>query len=148
MRLETGEEIEAEIVVSNADPKSTFTKLIDACSLPAGFKGFGEKVQGLSTRSASMKLHAVLRRLPDFSKYLRPGDDENLVAMVRIMPSADYLEASWRDAMNGVPTRYPIMQLQIPTVFDPTPRPSRQARDVDLGYLRAVTSPRRLMGRD
>ena len=76
VRLETGEEIEAEIVVSNADPKTTFTKLIDACSLPAGFQGFGEKVQGLSTRSASLKLHAALSRLPDFSKYLRPGDAE------------------------------------------------------------------------
>ena len=123
VRLETSEEIEAEIVVSNADPKTTFTKLIDACSLPAGFQGFAKKVQGLSTRSASLKLHAALNRLPDFSKYLRSGDAETVAAMVRIMPSADYLEASWRDAMNGVPTRYPIMQLQIPTVFDPTLAP-------------------------
>ena len=124
VRLETGDEIEADVVVSNADPKTTFTKLIDESSLPPGFPGFAEKVQGLSTRSASLKLHAALSRLPDFSKYLRPDDAETLVAMVRIMPTPDYIESSWRDAMNGVPTRYPIMQLQIPTVFDPTLAPA------------------------
>ena len=119
--LETGEEIEADIVVSNADPKSTFTRLVDEHALPSGF---ADKVRGLSTRSASMKLHAVLKRLPDFSRYLRPGDSESLIAMVRIMPTLDYIESSWRDAMNGTPTRYPIMQLQIPTVFDPTLAPA------------------------
>ena len=40
VRLESGEEIEAAIVVSNADPKSTFTRLIDERSLPNGFPGF------------------------------------------------------------------------------------------------------------
>ena len=123
VRLETGEEVESDIVISNADPKSTFTKLVDEKSLSPGFPGFAKKVQGLSTQSASLKLHAVLSRLPDFSRYLRPGDAETLVSMVRIMPTPDYIEASWRDAMNGVPTRYPIMQLQIPTVFDPTLAP-------------------------
>ena len=126
VRLESGEEIEAAIVVSNADPKSTFTRLIDERSLPngfPGFPGFTEAVQGLSTRSASLKLHATFRQLPDFSRYLRPDDAETLIAMVRITPSLDYIESSWSDAMNGIPTRYPLMQLQIPTVFDPTLAP-------------------------
>ena len=121
VRLETDEEIEADIVVSNADPKSTFMCLVDEDALPPGFP---EKVQALSTRSASLKLHAVLKRLPDFSRYLRADDDDSLIAMVRIMPTPDYIESSWRDAMNGTPTRYPIMQLQIPTVFDPTLAPA------------------------
>ena len=118
--LETGEEMRADIVISNADPKSTFMCLVDEDALPSGFT---EKVRGLSTRSASMKLHAVLKRLPDFSRYLRPGDPDSLIAMVRIMPTPDYIESSWREAMNGTPTRHPIMQLQIPTVFDPTLAP-------------------------
>ena len=43
--------------------------------------------------------------------------------MIRIMPSLDAIEASWRDAMAGIPTRHPLMQLQIPTVIDPTLAP-------------------------
>ncbi len=46
-----------------------------------------------------------------------------MIAMVRIIPSRDYIESSWRDAMNGIPTRYPLTRLQIPTVFDPTLAP-------------------------
>ncbi len=66
VRLESGEETKAAIVVSNADPKSTFTRLIDERSLPNGFQGFSDAVQGLSTLSASLKLHATFRQLPYF----------------------------------------------------------------------------------
>jgi phytoene dehydrogenase-like protein len=38
--------------------------------------------------------------------------------MVRINPSVDNFIASWRDAMEGTPTRHPLMQVQIPTVLD------------------------------
>lgn len=118
--LAGGESLSAGVVLSNADPKSTFLRLVKGEALPLGFVA---AVTRLKTRSASLKLHAVLRRLPDFSRFLGPDDDESRVAMVRIMPSLDAIAASWRDAMAGIPTRHPLMQLQIPTVLDPTLAP-------------------------
>jgi len=118
--LAGGESLSAGVVLSNADPKTTFLRLMEPEMLPAGFR---DAVGQLRTRSASLKLHAVLKRLPDFSRYLTAEDDESRVAMVRIMPSLDAIEASWRDAMDGIPTRHPLMQLQIPTVLDPTLAP-------------------------
>ena len=44
--------------------------------------------------------------------------------MIRVLPSVDAIEASWNDAMSGIPTRYPLMQIQIPSVLDPTLAPS------------------------
>lgn len=118
--LASGETLTAPYILSNADPKTTYLRLIDPAALPAGFP---DAVARLKTRSASLKLHAVLKRLPDFSRFLRPDDDLSRLAMIRIMPSLDAIEASWRDAMAGIPTRHPLMQLQIPTVIDPTLAP-------------------------
>ena len=33
------------------------------------------------------------------------------------------LKRGWRDAMSGIPTRYPLMQVHIPSVVDPTLAP-------------------------
>ncbi len=120
VRLDSGEEIDSRLVLSNADPKSTLLCLVNEGHLHPSFV---ERVSALSTRSASLKLHAALDRLPDFSSRLAPDHDETQAAMVRIMPSLDQIEASWRDAMNGRPTRYPLVQLQIPSLFDPTLAP-------------------------
>ena len=121
VELENGESLIASLVLSNADPKSTFLRLVDESNLPGGFVS---QVRSLKTRSASLKFHAALKRLPDFDRFLRPGLDETSLAMIRVLPSVDAIEASWNDAISGIPTRYPLMQIQIPSVLDPTLAPS------------------------
>ena len=120
VQLTSGETMTADIVLSNADPKSTFLRLIDDAVLPGDFVA---AIRGLKSRSASLKIHGTLRRLPDFSRFLQPDDNETRLAMLRVMPHLDDVEASWRDAMAGIPTRYPLMQIQIPSVLDPTLAP-------------------------
>ena len=102
--LASGETLTASHILSNADPKTTFLRLVDPAALPAGFP---DAVARLKTRSASLKLHAVLKRLPDFSRFLRSDDDLSRLAMIRIMPNLDAIEASWRDAMAGIPRAIP-----------------------------------------
>ena len=118
--LASGESLSASIVLSNADPKSTFLRLVDETHLPSDFVA---GVRSLRTRSASLKFHAALKKLPDFSRFLRPEQDESALAMIRIWQDVEGIEASWRDAMSGIPTRYPLMQVQIPSVVDPTLAP-------------------------
>ena len=119
--LEEGESLSARVVLSNADPKSTFLCLVDESDLP---NEFIQNIRSLRTRSASLKFHAALRRLPGFDGFLRAGLNEASLAMIRVLPSVDAIEASWNDAMSGVPTRYPLMQIQIPSVLDPTLAPA------------------------
>ena len=123
VKLGSGESLNAPIVLSNADPKSTFLCLVDESDLPGNFV---TEVRSLTTRSASLKFHAALRKLLDFSRFLRPDQDESALAMIRIWQDVEGIEASWRDAMSGVPTRYPLMQVQIPSVVDPTLAPPGQ----------------------
>lgn len=121
VQLSTGEVIGSPVVLSNADPKRTFLRLVPEGALRPDFTS---AVRRLKTTSASLKLHAVLKRLPDFSRYLGPDYEQRLPPMVRMNPSLDTLLASWGDAQRGIPTRHPLMQVQIPTVLDHTLAPA------------------------
>ena len=115
VRLAGGEEIRSSIVVSNADPKRTFTTLfrpgdIDDETL--------KRVKGWKTKAGSMKFLAATNESPDLSGYLGSGYDRDSVSGFRIGPSLDYYQRSWDDAAAGRPTRYPMIGANLPTVFD------------------------------
>jgi phytoene dehydrogenase-like protein len=118
--LADGEVVRAERVVSNADPKRTFLRLVPADALPPGFR---DAVGRLGTRAAYLKFHAALRELPDFSRYLGPGLDPRYLAQVKLCPSVETFLRAWQDAEAGRPARTPLMEVQIPSVVDPTLAP-------------------------
>ncbi len=115
--------IEADVILSNADPKRTFLRLLDPGALEPAFL---ESVRRLKTTVSCLKLHCALRGLPDFSRYLGEGHDPRHLAQMRICPSVAYFEQSWEEAKAGRPTSCPVMYVQIPTVYDPTLAPPGQ----------------------
>jgi len=115
-----GSRIAADVVVSNADPKRTFLRLVPPDALAAEFR---EQIAALSTRAAYFKFHAALRELPDFSAYLGPGFDPRYLAQVKICPSAEAFVAAWQDAQAGRLPRAPLMEVQIPSVYDDSMAP-------------------------
>jgi phytoene dehydrogenase-like protein len=120
-RLTDGSEIRARVVVSNADPKRTFLRLVGAEHLPAAFV---RQVERLKTDAAYLKFHAALSDLPDFSRYLGPKHDPRVLASTKICPSVAYFAGSWEDARHGRLSRTPVMEVQIPSVCDPTMAPA------------------------
>ena len=120
VELVNGELLEADIVMSNADPKRTFLKLLNGSGLDTDFLG---DIKSLKTESASAKFLCSLKELPDFSAYLGSEYDPKNLAMVCICPSLEYSEQSWIDSKNGKVSKTPIIQLQIPSVYDKTVAP-------------------------
>ena len=120
VQLQDGEVIDADIVLSNADPKRTFLKLLDAADLDPEVV---EAVKALKTESASAKFLCALRELPDFSAHLGEGYNPEYLAMMSLCPSVENPERSWNDAKHGRVPDTPIIQVQIPTVYDPTVAP-------------------------
>ena len=120
VRLVNGDVLKADVVVSNADPKRTFTRLVDAGDLDEDFLA---DVHALKTNSASVKFLCALRALPDFSPALGSEYDPTHVAMMRVCPSMETIEASWEDAKNGRVSREPAIEVQIPSVYDKTVAP-------------------------
>jgi len=117
VRLEGGGEISSRIVVSNGDPKQTLLKLVGEEDLPSEFF---RRTTRLKTNTAYLKFHAALKRLPDFSRSVAEDVEPRSLANIKICPSIEYFEKSWHDARQGRPANEPVLEIQIPSVYDLT----------------------------
>jgi phytoene dehydrogenase-like protein len=111
--LESGEEIRSSIVASNLDPKRTFLKLVEEKELPAEFV---DGIRKFRTEGTSLKMNLALRGLPSFTALPGPGPHHG--ATMHICPSVEYVERAWDDAKYGRPSRFPLIEMTIPTMYD------------------------------
>ena len=117
--LESGEEIEAAIVASNLTPQETFLHLVDARELPADFV---DSIRKYRSEGTSCKINLALDGLPDFRALPgAPGPQHR--ATMHICPSIEYVERAWDDAKYGLPSQSPLLELTIPTMYDPSLAP-------------------------
>ena len=116
--LEDGEEIDADAVVSNADPRRTFISLVGEKHFDAGFVS---QVGRYKYRGSSGKVNLALDRLPDFT--CRPGDGVHIRGDIAVAPSVDYLERAFDDAKYGSFSKRPYLNVVIPSLVDPSVAP-------------------------
>jgi len=116
--LESGEEIEADQVLSSVDARLTFVDLIDSSCLDAGFV---DEVKRYKFRGSSGKVNLALDALPDFT--CLPGAGEHLRGAISFSPSVDYMEQAYDDAKYGRFSRRPYIDTIIPTLVDPSMAP-------------------------
>jgi phytoene dehydrogenase-like protein len=110
--LASGEEIGATTVVSSADPKRTFLRLLGSEHLDAGFV---RRVSQMRSRGLTAKLHLALDRLPQFPGLNEPELSSRLV----VAPSADYIERAYNHAKYEEFSEQPMLEVTIPTLLDP-----------------------------
>ncbi|MGE0580838.1 MAG: phytoene desaturase family protein [Steroidobacteraceae bacterium] len=110
--LESGEEIAADIVVSNADPKTTFLKLLGARHLDAEF---ARRVQHFRTQGCAAKLHLALDGVPEFHGVPPEQLGERLI----VAPDLGYVEAAFNPAKYREFSAAPVMEITIPSLHDP-----------------------------
>ncbi|HZB78553.1 MAG TPA: NAD(P)/FAD-dependent oxidoreductase [Actinomycetota bacterium] len=116
--LESGEQIEARIVLSSLDSRWTFIKLLEDGVLDPAFR---EEVLRYKYRGSSGKVNLALDGLPELA--CKPGTGEWLRGAVSFSPSLDYMERAYDDAKYGRPSRRPYIDMIIPTLVDPTMAP-------------------------
>ena len=121
--LKDGGVIGADVVLSNADPKRTFLKLVEREVLEPDFVA---GIERLKTDISCLKFHCALRELPDFSAYFGEDLEPRHLAQVRICPSVAYFEQSWAEARSGKVSSCPVMYVQIPSVCDASLTPPGQ----------------------
>jgi phytoene dehydrogenase-like protein len=112
--LESGEEIEARVVLSNADARVTYLGLLAKGSLPADFE---DDVMRYKYRGSSGKVNLAVDGIPDFT--CLPGPGEHLRGTIGFSPSVDELEQAYDDAKYGRFSRRPFIDMMIPTLVDP-----------------------------
>jgi phytoene dehydrogenase-like protein len=117
--LESGERIGARCVISSADPKTTFLRLLGARHLDTGFV---RRVDHIRARGLAAKLHLALNRAPSFSGL----SEASLRGRLLIAPSMQYIEQAYNHAKYGEFSAAPAMEVTIPTVNDPALAPAGQ----------------------
>ncbi|QKR00528.1 NAD(P)/FAD-dependent oxidoreductase [Metallosphaera tengchongensis] len=118
IKLANGKIINAKIVLSNADPKTTFLKLLRNADLDSEFL---RKVATLKSRGVSFKIVGYLEELPDFGngKSLSPEH----IASELILPSVQYVERAFTDAKVFGYSKEPWLSINIQSSVDPTVAP-------------------------
>jgi phytoene dehydrogenase-like protein len=117
--LESGERLEAHCVVSSADPRTTFLRLLGAEHLDAGFV---RRVAHLRHQGMTAKLHLALEHMPQFTALADAAPTGRLV----IAPSPRAVELAFNDAKYGKFSAAPLLEVIVPTAVDPGLAPSGQ----------------------
>ena len=109
--LADGQVINAGLVVSNADPKTTFNKLVGLANIETGI---ARRVKGVRMKGDTAKLHIALDSLPNFTGLTKEQMGQRLV----IAPTMNYIERAFNHSKYGEYSSAPAMDISIPTIHD------------------------------
>jgi phytoene dehydrogenase-like protein len=118
--LSDGEEISANAVISNADPRRTLLTLVDPTHLTPDFV---MKLQNYRMPGTVAKVNLALSALPKFTT-LKGNDDAALRSRIHIGPEIDYVEHAFDESKYGGFSSHPYLEVTIPSLTDPSLAPS------------------------
>jgi phytoene dehydrogenase-like protein len=98
-------------------PKRTVLDLVGADHFPAEV---ADDMRNYRTRGGSVKVNCVLSELPRYANVSEEESKALLHTSLAICPSVDYLERAWQDATRGVPAEQPYIEVEVPSVIDPS----------------------------
>ena len=115
--LVNGETIEADRVISAADPKRTFLNLVGVEYLDIGFTN---RIRRLRCDGYVAKLHLALNGVPEFDGMDQP-DGRMIMA-----PDMDAIEFAFDNAKYGEIPEHPVMEMIVPSLHEPALAPEGQ----------------------
>lgn len=118
--LQDGTEYRARVVASNADPRRTFLSLVDGRMLPDAFR---KQVQAYRCEGSSFKINMALGELPNYSALPGTSLGPQHRGTTHICASLNALERAWDEAKYGAPSTEPLLEITIPTAYDPSLAP-------------------------
>jgi len=123
--LESGQEIGAKLVLSNATPEITFNSLMKtSVDVPDSYR---RSLAGIDYTSPVCKINVAVNKLPNF--LANPNTDDNVV-----MPhhkctihlnceQTEMIDEAYQDATKGQYSRTPMIEMVIPSSMDKTLAP-------------------------
>ncbi|HEX2993440.1 MAG TPA: NAD(P)/FAD-dependent oxidoreductase, partial [Anaerolineales bacterium] len=119
--LENGDELDARVVLSAADPKRTFLQFVEPKYFPDEFV---TSIRNFRVRGSSGKVNIALSELPQFTAL--PDEPAVQRGAVSISPSIDYIERAYDDAKYGQISQRPYIDMIFPSMIDPDMAPPGQ----------------------
>jgi phytoene dehydrogenase-like protein len=113
--LANGDEIEAEVVASTADPKHTLLRLLDPAEVGPTL---GWRAEHIRAPGVVANVTLVLDGLPTFA-----ADEARLRGRIVVAPTLEALELAFNDSKYGRISESPYLEATIPTLVDPSLAP-------------------------
>lgn len=129
--LADGTEISARTVVSSADPRRTFLRLVDPMDLEPRFL---TRIRNYRTPGTTAKVNFALRALPAFRAIT--GDSAAMLrGRIHVGPGIDYLEHAYDASKYGEISSEPYLDVSLPSIADPSLAPvGRHVMSVYMQY--------------
>lgn len=119
VRLQNGDVIKAKSVVSNANAKTLFLKLLKPQDVPATVL---DAVKRIRTKSTAFKVNMALKGLPQWTA-LKGKDVNQTPGSITIAENLNELQTAFDQAQRGEMAQHPYMWILTPSVFDPSGAP-------------------------
>jgi len=130
VRLTSGEMIPAGTVISSADPRTTFFRLLNPATLDASFV---RHVRNIKYRGSTARLVLALAGLPTFG--VQDGRAPELLrGAIQIAPSINYLQRAFDQVKYGEFSSRPYLDIRIPTLADPALAPRGHVMTITVKY--------------
>lgn len=113
VRLESGQEIAASMVIANVGPRLLYESMMRRDDLPADFR---RRIRNFKVGSGSFRMNVALSQLPRFTCLPEPGEHHR--SGIIVAPSLDYMEQAFADARQFGWSRRPIVEMLIPSTVD------------------------------
>ena len=129
VEMQDGELIRAKLIISNADPRSTFLDQVGAPDLDAMFAQRVSQIRGAGNVA---KLHIALSGKPEF-----PGLSESDIGnRLLIAPNAKYVERAFNHAKYGECSADPLLEITLPSLHNDALAPSgHHTMSVNIMYV-------------
>lgn len=109
--LASGDEIDAPIVISAINPKTTYLNLVGAKHFDAGMV---RDVDAIRMRASAAKVNLALGQLPSFAK----ANQKLLAGRLLIAPGLAEVERASNPQKYGEQPAHPVMEVTLPSVLD------------------------------
>lgn len=120
VEVQDGSVIEADRVLSNADPRRTYLSLVGAEHLPSRVV---TGIESYRCDGASLKMNLAVAELPSFSGETEPSTRAYHRGLIQITKPLEELDRDQAMARSGIPAEQTHIEMCIPTVHDPSLAP-------------------------
>ncbi|MBM3777761.1 MAG: NAD(P)/FAD-dependent oxidoreductase [Acidimicrobiia bacterium] len=120
VRLDSGELLQADLVVSSLDPRTTLLRLVDPGELDPEARA---RILHYRSEGTVAKLNLALSALPSFTAVGTRDLGETLAGRIHLGPSVNHLERAFDDVKYGRWSRVPWLEVTIPSIADPALAP-------------------------
>ena len=121
VRLEGGQEVMGQSIVSNVGPRLLYDRLIDPVDLAPEFR---RRVKGFKVGSGTFRMNVALSELPRFTCLPQAGEHHQ--SGIIIAPTLDYMDRAYTDAKQTGMSKAPIVEMLIPSTVDDSLAPPGQ----------------------